>query len=103
MIALDFALGPTKEVVVAGTPDAALTLALLNTARHRYLPRSVMALHSPDDSAVEALVPFLKQQTMINSTPTAYVCENYVCKLPTSDPNRLQQLLATSPPTPTSQ
>jgi uncharacterized protein YyaL (SSP411 family) len=94
LMALDFALGPTKEITVAGAPDAAGTQALLATVRHHYLPRSVLALHSPNDATIEALVPFLKEQRMINGKPTAYVCENYVCKLPTNDPQRLDKLLA---------
>jgi uncharacterized protein YyaL (SSP411 family) len=94
LLALDFALGPTKEIVVAGPPDAAGTRALLATIRGRYLPRAVIAAHPPNDGAIETLVPFLKRQPMINGKPTAYVCENYVCKLPTSDPKRLDKLLA---------
>jgi uncharacterized protein YyaL (SSP411 family) len=97
LMALDFALGPTKEIVIAGAADAAATRALLAVVRQRYLPRAVVALHPPDDGAVEALVPFLRQQRMINGKPAAYVCENYVCKLPTTEPKKLQELLATRP------
>jgi uncharacterized protein YyaL (SSP411 family) len=93
LIALDFALGPTKEIVVAGPPGADATRALLAVIRQRYLPRSVLALHAPNDEAVETLVPFIKKQTMIGARPAAYVCENYVCKLPTGDPARLATLL----------
>jgi hypothetical protein len=93
LMALDFALGPTKEIVVAGPSDAAATHALWAVARRQYLPRSVSAQHTPNDSAVESLIPFLEKQTMLGGKPTAYVCENYVCKLPTGDPERLAQLL----------
>jgi uncharacterized protein YyaL (SSP411 family) len=96
-MALDFALGPTKEIVVAGAVDADATRALLTVVRKRYLPRAVVALHPPNDGAVEALVPFLRQQPMINGKPAAYVCEKYVCKLPTTDPKKLEELLATPP------
>src|SRR5262249_47060563 len=44
--ALDFALGPTQEIVVAGPPGADATRALLTVIRQRYLPRSVLALHA---------------------------------------------------------
>jgi len=94
LLALDFMLGPTREIVVAGPPDAADTTALLAAVRQQYVPRSVLALHAPGDAAIEALVPFVKQQTMRAGRPTVYVCENYVCKLPTSDPQRVAQLLA---------
>jgi uncharacterized protein YyaL (SSP411 family) len=94
LLALDFALGPVKEIVVAGPPDAAGTQALLHQVRRRYLPRAVLALHAPGDAAIEQLVPFLAKLTMTDGQPTAYVCENYVCKLPTHDPQRLERLLA---------
>jgi uncharacterized protein YyaL (SSP411 family) len=94
LMALDFALGPTKEIVVAGAANTDATRALLLIIRRQYLPRSVLALHPPDDRAIEALVPFLKNQTMIGGSPAAYVCENYVCKLPTGDPTKLKELLA---------
>ena len=100
LMALDFALGPTKEIVIAGAADADVTRTLLATVRRQYLPRSVLALHAPNDGAIEALVPFLKTQTMIDGRPVAYVCENYVCKLPTGDPKKLEQFLGTPPPSP---
>jgi hypothetical protein len=93
LMALDFVLGPTQEIVVAGRADAEGTQALLRTVRHHYLPRAVLALHPPDNPGIEALVPFVKQQPMINDKPTAYVCEHYVCKLPTNDPQKLDTLL----------
>ncbi len=98
LMALDFALGPSKEIVVAGAADAAGTKALLATVRRHYLPRSVVALHPPNDGAIEALVPFVKSQMMLNDKPTAYVCENYVCKLPTTDAATLEKLLADGAP-----
>jgi uncharacterized protein YyaL (SSP411 family) len=94
LMALDFALGPTKEIVVAGPPDSAATQALLTAVRQQYIPRSVLALHAPNDDAIETLVPFIKKQTMIDGKPTAYVCEHYVCKLPTRIPAKLISLLA---------
>ena len=94
LMALDVALGPTKEIVVAGSAEADATRVLLRTIRQQYLPLSVLALHAPNDAAIEALVPFIAQQTMIGGKPVAYVCEHYVCKLPTSDPAKLASLLA---------
>jgi len=97
LMALDFMLGPTKEIVIAGPADAAGTTALLRAVWRHYLPRAVLVLHAPNDAGIEALVPFVKQQPMLNNQPTAYVCENYVCKLPTSDPAKLDALLTAAP------
>lgn len=93
LIALDFALGPTKEIVIAGPPTSDTTRALLATVRKHYLPGAVVLVHAPGDVGIEELVPFLGKQTMIDGKPTAYVCENYVCKLPTTDPTVLEKRL----------
>ena len=97
LMALDFVLGPSKEIVIAGPADAAGTQALLRTLRTHYLPRGLLVLHPPNDAAIEALVPFVKQQPMLDGKPTAYVCEHYVCKLPTHEPAQLDALLAAAP------
>jgi len=97
LLALDFVLGPSREIVISGPSGTAGTQALLQVVAHHYLPRAVLALHPPNDSGIEALVPFLKQQPMLNDRPTAYVCENYVCKLPTNDAAKLAALLEETP------
>ena len=97
LMALDFVLGPSKEIVIAGPRDAELTQTLLGVVRSQYLPRSVTLLNDPSDSRLRELVPFLAKQKMRGDKPTAYVCENYVCSLPTSDPTKLRAQLAEDP------
>jgi uncharacterized protein YyaL (SSP411 family) len=41
-----------------------------------------------------APVPFAKDQKSIGGKPTAYVCKNYVCQLPTTDIKKLSELLS---------
>jgi uncharacterized protein YyaL (SSP411 family) len=93
LMAVDFALGPVREIVIAGPRAAEGTAKLLEVVRRVYEPRSVRLLHQPGDEALLALVPFLPKQGMLNDEPTAYVCENYVCDLPTGDAARLETLL----------
>jgi uncharacterized protein YyaL (SSP411 family) len=38
-------------------------------------------------------VPMLKDRGPLDGKAAAYVCENYTCKLPTSDPETLGRLL----------
>ena len=61
--------------------------------RQHYLPRSVLILNDPGDKQIEKLVPYVKVQGMRDKQPTAYVCENYVCKLPTHDADTLEAQL----------
>ncbi|MBI4226697.1 MAG: thioredoxin domain-containing protein, partial [Candidatus Omnitrophica bacterium] len=87
LIALDFRLGPSQEVVIAGDPSDPQTRRMIRAVHERFLPRAVLALHPEDASAaqVEVLVPFLKAQRSLGGKPTAYVCQNYVCSLPTTE------------------
>jgi uncharacterized protein YyaL (SSP411 family) len=96
LLAMDFALGPTQEVVVAGDPDAPSTQALIRTVRRQWLPRAVVALHpaaGPQREAIEALAPYTKAQDPVRGAPAAYVCEHYACRLPVTDPTQLAALL----------
>jgi uncharacterized protein len=97
LMALDFAIGPVKEIVIVGTEDAAATQRLVRVAQRRFLPRSVIAFRPPSGGEIDTIVPFLKRMDPVNGRPTAYVCENYVCKLPTNDPQRLDELLTAGP------
>ena len=93
--AVDVALGPTREIVIAGDPSAADTAQLLRLVHDRFLPRAVVVRHPPGQAgaAIEALAPFVKTQGMLHGQATAYVCENFACRLPTSDPVKLAELL----------
>jgi uncharacterized protein YyaL (SSP411 family) len=95
LIAADVALGPTIEVVIAGDPAAPATAQMVGLLHERFLPRAVTVLH-PEGAAgdeIEALTPFVKTQEPLDGKPTAYVCERFVCKLPTTSPDELARLL----------
>jgi uncharacterized protein YyaL (SSP411 family) len=93
--ALDFAFGPTREVVVAGTEDAAGTRALLNAARGGFDPRTVFLLREPGPGgeALAAIAPFTAAQRPVDGKPAAYVCENFRCGAPVTDPAALASAL----------
>ncbi|HET7498288.1 MAG TPA: thioredoxin domain-containing protein [Candidatus Eisenbacteria bacterium] len=95
--ALDFAFGPTREVVIAGPAEAPGTVALVRTARSAYFPRTVFLLREPGEAgeALVRLAPFTKAQLPVNGVPAAYVCENFACAAPVSDPSALASALAT--------
>jgi uncharacterized protein YyaL (SSP411 family) len=93
--ALDFATSKPKEIVIAGDPAAADTHALLRLVHDRFIPNKVLLV--ADGGARQAeltpLVPFLGNMTRRNGRATIYVCENYACRLPTSDPATAARLL----------
>ncbi|MBI2472502.1 MAG: thioredoxin domain-containing protein [Planctomycetes bacterium] len=93
LCALDFALGTTKEIVIAGESGADDTKRIISEIRKRFLPGKVVILHPERDASIEGIVGFIKEQKPINGKATAYICENYACKAPTNDMNQILKLL----------
>jgi len=95
MVTLDFGIGPSYEVVIAGKAQAEDTKAMVKALRTRFLPNKVVLLN-PDgrkSPGIAKLVEFAKNQPSIDGMATAYVCMNYNCKPPTTDINRMLELL----------
>ena len=91
LCALDTYLGPTDEIAIVGDPEDERTRALINTvAVDRFHPRSVIALGRPGGVGV----PLLADRPQIDGRPTAYVCRNFVCDLPVTEPDQLVDLLS---------
>ena len=78
----DFLTGPSQEVALAGQPDL-----FLPALRRHYLPRTVVAAGESDHIAL------LKNRDLVDGKPTAYLCENYVCKKPTTEVSIFESLL----------
>ncbi|HJW93982.1 MAG TPA: thioredoxin domain-containing protein [Thermoanaerobaculia bacterium] len=86
MSALDFFLGPSFEIVLAGRDVRSLRGAVFSS----FVPNKVV-LRS--DARIAQIAPFTKEQKAIRGTPTAYVCTNQLCKLPTTDAQKVRELL----------
>jgi uncharacterized protein YyaL (SSP411 family) len=83
--ALDFLLSPTKEIALLG--EGLTDLAA--TARDRPLFHAVLA-GGPEGTEQP---PLLADRTTVDGKPTAYVCQNFTCQLPVTDPVELRQQL----------
>ena len=98
LMALNFWLGPTQEIVIAGETNAADTKLMLELVRGKFLPNAVVLFHGMGEAGetIEKVVPFLKVQVAIDGKATAYVCENYVCNEPVTTIEELSKMLAGS-------
>jgi uncharacterized protein len=84
-----------REVAVVGPLGDPHTQALLKAARQGFHPNQVLAIldpANPDAEAARKRVPLLADKNW-TGTPTAYVCENYACKLPTTNAEKLRKQL----------
>ncbi len=100
--ALQRAAGSSLEVVIAGDPGADDTAVLIATVREMYLPHAAVLLvpSGPSGAAIRKMAPFAKSYTPVKGKAAAYVCQDFSCQLPTTDPDKLTRLLkgATSKP-----
>jgi uncharacterized protein YyaL (SSP411 family) len=92
LCALDLALAEIKEVAIIGDPDAAGTQALIETMWSSFRLDVVLAVSS--DPTTEDRPPLLKDRSMVDGKPTAYVCRYFVCQQPTTDPDTLVNQLS---------
>ena len=96
LVALDFSLSKPRQVVIAGARDSAATKDLLREVHAHFLPGKILLL--ADGGAGQKWLgdklEFIRTVAPINGQPAAFVCENFVCQLPTSDKAKLRELLA---------
>ncbi|MFH1647646.1 MAG: thioredoxin domain-containing protein [Chloroflexota bacterium] len=102
MSAIDFAAGPSYEVVVAGESGGEDTQKLLRAIGRAFVPNKVVMLlpAETDSPGIKRLAPFTGQMTALEGKATAYVCRNYACELPTTDVGDMLKRLDAAPPLP---
>lgn len=88
LMALQFALGPTKEIVIATTRTDALSGdAMVVAVGQVYLPHAVVVLRPLGEAGEEivSLASYTESQLPVQGKTTVYICENYVCQFPITD------------------
>jgi len=81
--------------VIVGRPENADTKQMLAALRRPFLPNKVV-LFRPDGSEappIAALADFTRSQTSLKGKATAYVCQNFVCRQPTTALSQMVQAL----------
>jgi uncharacterized protein YyaL (SSP411 family) len=87
--ALDFHLGPTRELALAG--DARGIGELAAVVREALRPHLVVTAGPGED---EGAVPLMRGRVAVGGRAAAYLCEGFACRRPVTDPGELRTLLA---------
>ena len=90
LIATDFALAPVVEVAVVGDPGDGETRRLLAPALGGFHPHQVLTV-GPDPATTA--VPLLGGRFALDGRPTAFVCRNFACRQPVTEPEAVATLL----------
>jgi uncharacterized protein YyaL (SSP411 family) len=91
---LDYNLGPSKEIVIIGELDDQITIQMRDLIASQYLPNKVMLVINSEEISSWDHLPIMDGKVMLNNKTTAYVCENYACKLPVNDVDLLKEQIS---------
>jgi hypothetical protein len=95
LVAFDYSSSKPRQIVIAGKKNAPETKALLKEVHGHFLPKTILLLADGGEGqkylgekneAIRAMSP-------IDGKAAAYVCENFTCKAPVTDPEQFAKLL----------
>ena len=79
-------INKSKEIVVVGKSDQIKTKEILKKIHSLYIPNRVIIFKNMNEkNDIEQIASWTKTYSMLDSSATIYVCENFSCKLPTND------------------
>lgn len=98
LTALDFYVQQPHDIVLVGDPAAPDTKALLRAVQAQYLPNKTLVHIDPQNletglDALPLLRGLLAGKTQVDGKATVYVCHNFTCSLPVTEPEALTALL----------
>lgn len=83
-----------KQIVICGQKDAPDTSSLVAAVNSLFLPHKVLMLcDASSDSFLGQRLPALSSMSPQGRLATAYVCQDFSCGLPLTDPQELRTLL----------
>ena len=95
LLGLDFGLGPSHEVVVTGQEDDEGTRQILRSLREVFAPNKVVLFRPADEELPEIieLAKYAEPYASLDDQATVYVCQDFICALPTTDVDEMLELL----------
>jgi uncharacterized protein YyaL (SSP411 family) len=96
LVALDLSLSKPRQIVIAGKREDNGTRALLAEVQRHFLPNKVVLLADggAGQKYLEEKLEALREMKPVDGKPAAYVCENFTCQAPVTEPTALHKLLA---------
>jgi uncharacterized protein YyaL (SSP411 family) len=95
--ALDLYLGPQSEIALIGDLRSDEMRDMLRIVFRPFFPNKVVAASEPGSDEAARIVPLLADRPQVGGRVTAYVCRNYVCEAPVTDPADVANLMAGRP------
>jgi uncharacterized protein YyaL (SSP411 family) len=92
LLALDFVQRGPAELALIGAPGDPRTVALERALAKNFVPCAIVGHHDPTTGPTA--LPLLKDKSLVDGAPALYVCRDYACRRPVTDPAEVPQALA---------
>lgn len=90
---VDFAKGPSFEILIV-SDDKEKQKKALKSLNQIFIPNKVVLLKNKEnESEIEKIAPFVSEYSITENQIMIYVCQNYICNLPTDDPIKMLKML----------
>ncbi|HEY5768099.1 MAG TPA: thioredoxin domain-containing protein, partial [Candidatus Udaeobacter sp.] len=95
LVAVENSLGKPRQIVIAGKKDSPETKALLKEVHRHFLPNTIVILADANEGQkyIGERNEAVRAMSLVEGKSAAYVCENFTCKAPVTDPKQLSDLL----------
>ncbi len=87
---VDFLIEGPVELALVGHGSRDDLRAIREAVAHCYLPNRIVATGSPEHPSS---LPLLKDRPAVSGKPTLYICRNYTCRQPITDPRAVREAL----------
>jgi uncharacterized protein len=95
LCALDFYLDEVKEIALIGDSESHEIKLFLEEIYSRFLPNKIVALSQNEKDPASSQIKLLEDKVTVAGKPAAYVCRNFTCLTPVTEPQELAQNLET--------
>jgi len=92
LVALGSSRSGVRQIVIAGSPGATDTKALIAVARKRFHPDQVILLADGGDGQrwLTERIPSIAGMKSVDGKAVLYRCENFTCSAPETDPSQIK-------------
>jgi uncharacterized protein YyaL (SSP411 family) len=99
LVAMDLEMATPRHIVIAGKPGSTDARRMVAEFTRRFLPHDELLFVDGGkwQKQLAGMAPFTEMLVARNKRATAYVCVNYACKLPTTDPKAFAMQLDERP------
>jgi uncharacterized protein YyaL (SSP411 family) len=94
LIGVEYTLGPSYEIVVAGDSNGNDTNKILEVLRKIFIPNKILLLRPTESENPNILkyIHFLKDKIKVDGRAALYICKDYSCKSPITSPDEIQKV-----------